>query len=629
MAVLPANQAVTRFNENEDRVDIFVNQNGNYLTNEATPRAVETLPSFISRKDTEINQRYSTFNSRGGWTTSTAYVPNDLVVDTGIVYVCLIAHTAGTFATDLAASKWAVYQGATRQELLLSTASNQLGHEQDADATPTTVGAALRALFQKGATLTAFGDSFTYGVDSSGSYTTENFANFISRATGLPITNKAISGGLLIDLGSNIYNTTTSKDDVFITMTGYNDGRVYGDDSNGLASYRGLLRAMLVWLSLPHLAKLLASSASVTYSGTWTTLTTVYDNKSTSKYTLTAGSTATAAVKGDAVYIGHTRSTSTPAVFSVSIDGRNYGTFTNTAWTAHGAMTYGPDLLRIGGLQSTKSHQVVITHISGGEFYLDYIAGNGGANVAYPCPMVFSANTVRMLDYSHELSSDLVVDKYNLIHRQVIAELVSDGLNIMHVDTSSGYDPETHGSSNPLEVHPNLIGEHYLADTFLQAMAQDSKAVDKNRRLENYTAVPGLYLATANAETSVSATVFSTVDFNSYVAPAGWVYLPGVHHTYFPQTPGYVEMSVTLTFKAPMLAGRYFIEIFDDDLLASYVLYDELRPATTEAYTVNSSIILYANGIGTRFKVRVYSSVATTIAAGQGLTRFQAKFLGQ
>ena len=46
---------------------------------------------------------------RGAWVTSTAYSASDVVSQSGNVYVCLTAHTAGTFATDLAASKWMLF----------------------------------------------------------------------------------------------------------------------------------------------------------------------------------------------------------------------------------------------------------------------------------------------------------------------------------------------------------------------------------------------------------------------------------------------------------------------------------------------------------------------------------------
>lgn len=46
---------------------------------------------------------------RGAWATTTAYVKGDSVVQTGSTYVCQIAHTSGTFATDLAGGKWILF----------------------------------------------------------------------------------------------------------------------------------------------------------------------------------------------------------------------------------------------------------------------------------------------------------------------------------------------------------------------------------------------------------------------------------------------------------------------------------------------------------------------------------------
>lgn len=43
---------------------------------------------------------------RGGWVTATAYAKGDVVLQSGIVYVCMVAHTSGTFATDLATGDW-------------------------------------------------------------------------------------------------------------------------------------------------------------------------------------------------------------------------------------------------------------------------------------------------------------------------------------------------------------------------------------------------------------------------------------------------------------------------------------------------------------------------------------------
>ena len=45
----------------------------------------------------------------GGWVTATAYVEDDGVSYNGSSYICLVAHTSGTFATDLAAAKWELF----------------------------------------------------------------------------------------------------------------------------------------------------------------------------------------------------------------------------------------------------------------------------------------------------------------------------------------------------------------------------------------------------------------------------------------------------------------------------------------------------------------------------------------
>lgn len=45
-------------------------------------------------------------NPPEAWVTATVYAANDTVFETTSLYRCLVAHTSGTFATDLAAAKW-------------------------------------------------------------------------------------------------------------------------------------------------------------------------------------------------------------------------------------------------------------------------------------------------------------------------------------------------------------------------------------------------------------------------------------------------------------------------------------------------------------------------------------------
>ena len=68
--------------------------------------------STIGAHQTGIIYPISAGGWKGAWTTSTVYLPDDLVVDgasgagTQNVYVCAVSHTSGTWATDLGAGKW-------------------------------------------------------------------------------------------------------------------------------------------------------------------------------------------------------------------------------------------------------------------------------------------------------------------------------------------------------------------------------------------------------------------------------------------------------------------------------------------------------------------------------------------
>lgn len=88
------------------------------------------------------------FNPRGVWATSTAYALKDLVTESGTVYVCVEAHTSGTFSTDLSAGKWAYHQIFDQTKRLsqyggsMTTAKSDIGSADvdlilDDDYTPT------------------------------------------------------------------------------------------------------------------------------------------------------------------------------------------------------------------------------------------------------------------------------------------------------------------------------------------------------------------------------------------------------------------------------------------------------------------------------------------------------------
>lgn len=70
---------------------------------------------------------------KGAWATTTGYVVKDAVLESGTWYICLITHTSGTFATDLAAGKWSILQGITDANLL-NYAARKLDYVADMKA---------------------------------------------------------------------------------------------------------------------------------------------------------------------------------------------------------------------------------------------------------------------------------------------------------------------------------------------------------------------------------------------------------------------------------------------------------------------------------------------------------------
>lgn len=73
-----------------------------------------TVASAISDAQDDIDDAVAalaTLTDRGAWATGTTYSVRDLATESGVIYICLVPHTSGTFATDLAAGRWAVHQG--------------------------------------------------------------------------------------------------------------------------------------------------------------------------------------------------------------------------------------------------------------------------------------------------------------------------------------------------------------------------------------------------------------------------------------------------------------------------------------------------------------------------------------
>lgn len=66
-------------------------------------------------------------NAPTSWVTAHSYVVRDTVFTAGIFYQCLVSHTSGTFATDLAAAKWSLIADFTSISFDLAAATHAAG----------------------------------------------------------------------------------------------------------------------------------------------------------------------------------------------------------------------------------------------------------------------------------------------------------------------------------------------------------------------------------------------------------------------------------------------------------------------------------------------------------------------
>lgn len=97
---------------------------------------------------TKVVSTSATPDWKSAWVTATAYVVDDLVREEGSSYICLEAHTSGTFSTDLAAGKWELFAqkgsaGAGTGDLL---AANNLSDVANTDTALSNLGGGTKGI---------------------------------------------------------------------------------------------------------------------------------------------------------------------------------------------------------------------------------------------------------------------------------------------------------------------------------------------------------------------------------------------------------------------------------------------------------------------------------------------------
>lgn len=104
----PALQGVdlnTEFNRLKATTDALINNLGLIQRSDGALNNKSVSPDTIT---SSLAILIANWAIKGAWVTATAYALKDYVTNGGNGYVCIVAHTGGTFDTDLAAGKWAL-----------------------------------------------------------------------------------------------------------------------------------------------------------------------------------------------------------------------------------------------------------------------------------------------------------------------------------------------------------------------------------------------------------------------------------------------------------------------------------------------------------------------------------------
>lgn len=300
----------------------------------------------------------------------------------------------------------------------------------------------------------AWGDSITYGTDASP--LGDGYVPLLATALATSIANHGVSGDEVPDMTAHVYTVTPAVGDTHTVMIGTNDERIYCPSpcsSSASATIQGYyksgLEALIAYLATP--VKHTGRDGSVAYAGPGWTNTAVYGIGENSNHN---GDTATFSVAGSVIYLGMIQQDNAPGAFSVTVDGTvagNFSTLTSGLGPTVNGVTYGAQLIRIGGLANV-AHTVVIavTSLSGAanRVYLDWYAGNYQPT---GLSKVFVSNIIYAESYAAG-GSGANVDVFNAKVAAAIAELAGDGLSVLSVDSNGvlNYSADMDGAYHPI-----------------------------------------------------------------------------------------------------------------------------------------------------------------------------------
>ena len=339
-------------------------------------------------------------------------------------------------------------------------------------ASKVTVSAAKQ---QQIGSVTNFGDSITCGYfahpeNGTGNvYSTAGYAGLLDAAIGQPAVNLCRGSDEAADM-SRLWVPIVSPSDagrqLYTVMIGINDANSCGGSSGCMGNWQGSLTESLAWLALPANDKITGNLAA-SGNGAWS------PDLFFGAVTYVSGATISFPVKqsvaGRELYVAYR--VFNPDVMncgtaSLTIDGSVVALLNASVPTGQALNTPNgtSDALFVAAvpLGAVGSHTVSLSLTSAtGTFFSFQWAGvasstNPGTNGG---PRVL----VGSLPLTTSKALNQTVAAYNSLLTAMVAQLVTDGMNVQIAPTATALDPTKDMSD---ELHPNNIGHDKLAEAF-------------------------------------------------------------------------------------------------------------------------------------------------------------------
>jgi len=326
--------------------------------------------------------------------------------------------------------------------------------------------------------VTNFGDSITCGYFASPENGTgnvlskEGYAGLLDAAIGQPAANLCRAGDQAVDM-SRLWVPTVSPDaigrQVYTVMIGINDASFCGGSSGCLGNWQGSLAESLAWLALPVNDKITGNVAA-SGNGAWSL------DLSFGAATVVSGATISFPVKqsvpGRALYVAYRvfNPSASCGTASLTIDGSVVALLNAAAPTGQALNTHNgtSETLFVAavplGAVGTHTVSLSLTSATGTFFSFQWAGVASSVNPGIDGgPRVL----VGSMPLTTSKALNQTVAAYNSLLPAMVAQLVTDGMNVQIVPTANALDPTKDLSD---ELHPNNIGHDKLAGAFASSL---------------------------------------------------------------------------------------------------------------------------------------------------------------